>query len=236
MPATDTRPVTRDPSSWKSIPIGAEAIDPEQRLVSGFISTTDVDMIGDVVLPEGMDENSYFAGTRSVNLEHDPEAPVGTNRNLSKRYKGVWATTYVGRHALGEDVLTMLREGVIRGMSIEWDPRSLESSPPTADEKRVYGPRCKRVFRRWTLTRYAFTAQPMNPYCLVDSVKSAAYLRDAEGIWARMEEMFTKGMIHRSSAVAAGFPDTPGRRAYPVTGAARRQRTVKLVGGCIVRA
>jgi len=220
-----TEPVTLCRKTY-ALAAPTEAVNIDQRLVSGYISTTDVDMIGDVVLPEGMDDVTYFAGTRSVNLEHDPSKAVGTNRRLTVHPNGVWATTYIGRHALGEDVFTMIREGVIRGMSIEWDPRSLASSAPTKAERERYGDGCKRVFRKWTLTRYAFTAQPMNPYCLVEGVKSAAYLTAMTPVWEQMESLFKAGKIHRSSAVAAGFPDTPARKTWAVAEPAKKRAIV----------
>ena len=218
----------------KNCPAQAEVVRKE-RIVRGYITTTDVDMIGDVVLPEGMDDQTYFAGTRSVNLEHDPNKPVGTNRNLARLPRGVYATTYIGRHALGEDVMTMIEDGVLRGHSIEWDPRTLESSPPTKEERAIYGEGCKRVFRRWVLTRYAFTAQPMNPHCLVDGVKSAAYIASMTPVWERMEELFTAGKIHRSSAVAAGFPDTPERKSWPVAETTRAKAVLVAAGGLVWR-
>jgi phage head maturation protease len=213
--------------NMKSIEFGPGAVSAEERLVRGFISTTDVDMIGDVVLPQGMDDDTYFKSTRAVTLYHDASKPVGSNRNLSARSKGVYAVTYISKTALGEDTLTMIREGVLRGMSIEWDPRTLESSPPTKEERAMW-PGCKRVFRKWTLTRYSFVPNPMNQYALVDGIKSAPpeYIASMEPIWSRMEELFTGGIIHRSSAVAAGFPDAPSRKSYPTTGPAQRGRVV----------
>jgi HK97 family phage prohead protease len=204
--------------NMKSIEFGPGALEAEQRLVSGYISTIDVDMIGDVVLPGGMDDDTYFKSTRSVNLYHDPSKPIGTNRRLVTRDRGVWATTYISKTPLGEDTLTMVKEGVIRGMSIEWDPRSLVSRPPTKEEKAAYGSACKRIFEKWCLTRYAFVPNPMNQFALVENVKSAPsdYLRAMQPIWDRMEELFTAGAIHRSSAVAAGFPDAPERKSWAV--------------------
>lgn len=199
-----------------------------ERIVNGYISTPDLDTDYDVVLPEGCDEVSYFAGTRAVNLEHDRTKSIGTNRNLAKRPgKGVYATTYITDTALGQDVYTMVKEGVIRAFSIEWDPRTLVSGPPTPAERATYGPDCKRVFRRWTLTRYALTASPANPHCLVDGVKSSEYVRAMTPAWEGMESLFKSGRIHFSSAVAAGFPAE--KRTVAVT--VPKGRTVKVAGG-----
>lgn len=219
----------------KLIPFAPGAVKADQRLVSGWISTTDVDMDGDVVLPSGMDDQTYFTGTKSVNLEHAPEKAVGTCRNLTARTKGVYATTYVGSHALGEDTMKMLEEGIIRGHSIEWDPRTLVSGPPTKEEAALYGPKCKNVFRKWTLTRYAFTARPCNPYCLVDGVKSMGYRAEMAWNWSKLDNMLCDGAIHRSSAEAVGYP--ADRKFYAVTEppAVVKPRRVVIVGGVSYR-
>lgn len=179
----------------------------EQRLVTGFISTIDPDMIGDVVLPEAMDDQTYFASTRSVNLNHEESLPIGTNRNLSVKNNGIYALTYISKSALGTDVWTMMKEGVIRGWSIEWDPRTLKWEAPSENQAKQFGTKCRRVFKQFTLTSYAAVPQPMNPHCLIDGFKSASYLETMDPIWKKMESLFTEGRIHKSSAVAAGFPE-----------------------------
>lgn len=202
-----------------------------QRLVTGYISTTDVDMDFDVVLPEGMDDETYFKHTRSVNLHHDHSLPVGKNVNLAKKAKGVYAVTHVGRHALGEDVMTMIEDGVVSGFSIEWDPATLVASPPTRAEQDLYGPNCKRVFRQWMLTAYAFVPMPCNPKCYVDGIKDARYAMARQEYWDRLEDLFKGGKIHRSSAVAAGFPDTAAQVSFPVASTEKAKQSVIFAGG-----
>ena len=43
----------------KAVHLTPDNINAEQRLVQGYISTVDVDLIGDVVLPEGMDDETF---------------------------------------------------------------------------------------------------------------------------------------------------------------------------------
>ena len=189
-----------------------------ERLVSGYISTPGVDMEGDIVLPEGMDDETYFKDTRSVNLDHVQTAVCGTNRSLSARPgKGVYAQTYLSTTPLGEDVYTMVKEGVIRGHSIEWDNRSLVARPPTVGEKSAFGTGAVRVFERWTLLGYAMTARPMNQHAVVDGVKSTAHLEET---WSDLERLVRIGSIKRSSAVVAGMPDgkVPGRPLVCIVG------------------
>jgi hypothetical protein len=203
----------------------------KERLVTGYISTIDVDMDGDAVLPMGMDDESYFKNTRSVNLNHDHTLAVGTNVNLARKARGVYAVTYITRTALGEDMMTMLEDGVVRGFSIEWDPKTLIAGPPTKAEHEIYGTNCKRLFRSWMLTAYAFTPIPCNPNCYVDGIKDARYVMAQQEGWDRMEAMFKAGKIHRSSAVAAGFPDAAERETFPVAATETAKQSVIFAGG-----
>jgi len=205
-----------------------------QRLVTGWISTIDVDMDGDVVLPGGMNADAYFETTRSVNLCHNPDAAIGVCRNISSKSRGVYATTFIGRHQLGEDTMTMIEDGILRNFSIEWDPRTLIAGPPTDQEKRMYGDGCKQVFRKWELTRYAMTPRPCNPKCVVESVKDDTNVRAMQDIWDRMQALFDGGKISRSSAVLAGFPDTPTRKFWD-TGAKKSRKAVYVDGAIVVR-
>lgn len=199
-----TAPTNKFYAAYKNLPTIKEG----ERLVSGMVSTIDVDMVGDVVLPEGMDTSTYFDTTRSVNLDHDPGAIVGTNRNIKAiAGSGVWTTTYVSKTAFGEDVYTMIKEGVIRGLSIEWDPRSVVFRAPTPADVKKYG-MCKRIMERWTLTSYAFTAQPMNPYCVVDGVKSARAIGAQTAVWEGLVRLVEGGKILKDSAVRAGLPES----------------------------
>lgn len=213
----------------KAIALNPEAVGEDGRHVHGWVSTVDVDMEGDIVLPGGMDTKTYFETTRSVDLEHDSSKAVGRNRDLSIRDRGVWAVTFVSTTPLGEDVLTMIREGVISSMSIEWDPRTLVASPPTPEEVERYGP-AKRVFRRWTLTSYAFTARPCNPRANIVAVKSFDPQREQQIIWTRMDELVRHNKISRESAVKAGFPDTATRTLFPTYGPADCKRTIIVDG------
>lgn len=204
-----------------------------QRLVGGYISTIDPDMDGDVVLPEGCDTETYFNNTKSVTLFHDADKPVGVCRNLDiQRGRGIYTKTFIARTALGDDVLTMIEDGVIRGLSIEWDPRTLVARRPTSKELAAW-PGCKQIFDEWTLLAYSFTPRPCNPGCVVDSVKDDRNA-DMVPVWERMESLFTSGKIRRSSAVAAGFPDTAERKSWAVTNPAAR-KAVWNAGGVVVR-
>ena len=173
-------------------------INTSQRLVSGMMSTIDVDHIGDVVIPGGIRFTDHFKTYKSVNLDHDISRPIGVHRNHQINDRGVRVTWYCSKSALGEDVWTMINEGVIRGMSLHWDRASMKCHAPSADERKRYGADARRVIDEWPLVTYAATALPMNPHTMIDDVKSRTF--------TEMERLVRLGRIKLESAVAAGLP------------------------------
>lgn len=150
----------------KRMAVKSPTVKIDKRLIAGLVSTEGVDMDGDVVLQEGID-TSYFwdadddSGVRTVYLDHDYSTPVGTCRNLTLRPEGLYGTTYVTRLPVGDEVLTLVDEGIMRGQSIGF--RVLESSEPDAAERLRYGSKCQRIIRKSTLLEYSVTAMPCNP-------------------------------------------------------------------------
>jgi HK97 family phage prohead protease len=180
------------PVRVRRVLIASKSIDVEQRLVQGIATTTDVDMDGEVIVPNF--DMGYFDAARTVYVGHDYSRPVGTCRNYSQKSDGLFTTTYITRTALGEEVLTMIDEGIIRGLSIGIIP--LDQGPPNTDEITKYGD-CHNIIRRSQLLEYSITAMPANPGALIEAM--------------------SKNKCRRATAVALGLDDTPERKFHPVT-------------------
>lgn len=173
----------------------APDVDMDSRTVSGIITTTTPDNDGEVVVPSGLDTSYFPRKVKTVYLYHDYEKPIGKCRRLEMRDGSLWASTFVTSTALGEDILKMMNEGVIGGFSIGFAAKSY--GPPTDEEEKMYGEH-HTIHRQGRLFEYSITPMPCNPDALVS--------------------MVSKGMIHRSTAVACGLDDTPVRktwRAFP---------------------
>jgi len=174
----------------------APDVDVAARTVSGIISTTTPDNDGEVVIPSGLDMSYFPRKVKTVYLFHDYDKPVGKCRRMELRDGSLWASTYITSTALGEDVLTMMNEGVINGFSIGFAAKAF--GPPTDEEEDEFGEH-HTIHRAGTLFEYSITPMPCNPDALVS--------------------MVSKGRIHRSTAVACGLDDTPVRkyhRAMPI--------------------
>jgi HK97 family phage prohead protease len=202
----------------------------EARLVTGTTTKAVVDVDGEVVLPGGMDRTLFPTVYKTVYLNHNLGQPVGACRNLAVQGDSIVAQTYISKTPLGEDVLTMIHEGVIEGQS--WGFYILDASAPSAEEVRKYGDH-ERTIRKWMPREYSVT--PM-PACPGASDLKPVETQAAERM-ARLEEMVTKGLVHRSSAVAAGLPASSTRQLFPVSGPAqvgeepvRKPATVLILG------
>lgn len=137
------------------------------RTISGWISTIDVDEEGDVVLPTGLDR-SYYDDHPTLTLHHDDKRGIGRCRDYTAKARGVWAKYWINDDAEGEQAYHLIRNEIINGFSIEWNPRTLIASAPTQQEKMLYGDDCCRVFREWRLTGVAAVTKPMNGKCKIE--------------------------------------------------------------------
>lgn len=150
----------------KRLHIKTPVVDIENRTVQGLCSAETIDLDGDVVQLSGID-TTYFlgaddeSGVRTVYLDHDYARPIGTCRKLKMTSDGLYAQTYITRLPIGDEVMTLVQEGIIRGMSIGF--RSMEASDPTIDEMVKYGRECSRVIRKSLLLEYSLTPMPANP-------------------------------------------------------------------------
>lgn len=143
------------------------SVDRKNRLVQGVVSCESVDVDGDVIVQSGIDTSYFFGpegtelGAKTVYLDHDYSKPIGTCVNLSIRNGEMFSTTFITKLPVGEDVLTLVEEGIIRGLSIGF--RILEANAPTAVEVAQYGANCQRVIRKSLMLEYSLTPMPCNP-------------------------------------------------------------------------
>lgn len=155
----------------KRVHIKTPTVDMDKRLVQGVCSTEDVDLDGDVVQQSGID-TAYFlgadrdSGVRTVYLDHDYSQPIGSCQNMKMTADGLYCATYITKLPIGDDILTLIQEGIVRGLSIGF--RAQEATSPTLDESVKFGSRCDRIIRRSMLLEYSVTAMPANPGAMLE--------------------------------------------------------------------
>lgn len=175
----------------KRAAIMTPVVDFENRLIKGVVSCESVDVDGDVVIQSGID-TSYFAGpdesdlgVRTVYMDHDYSRPVGKNVRLSVKNGQMFATTYITKLPVGDDVLTLVDEGIIRGLSIGF--RVLEARPATTEDQFTYGVNCQRVIPKSLMLEYSLTPMPCNPDAMLEmaSMVSAKKIKPQTLNWVK---------------------------------------------------
>lgn len=177
--------------------LGIKAATLKGNEFEAMISTDAVDRDGEVVVPDGCVRTHYEANPVLLWM-HDPEKPIGTGakgatvrrkgNGLSMRYAiperpdgydGDWFPGYAA---------ALVAAGVLRTVSIRFQPLPGGTRQPTQKDLTQYGPDVQRVFSKWELLEVSLVSIPANPEAMVEAV--------------------TKGMVSESAAKA--FGDLPG--------------------------
>lgn len=177
-----------------------------ERTVRVIANTDDIDLQREVVVPSGA-ETSYFFANGNIFVDHNTEMEyfVGKRRRCSpypnnRDFKAWQVDVWLRPTELGNDVLTMAQAGAV-GVSIGFIP--LDWGRPGPDEMKRYGEGLASIVRSWKWLELSFTAFPCNVAC-----QSQGLVRD-ESKAGVIEEMLTKGAIHKKSAEAVGFRTAP---------------------------
>ena len=172
----------------------------QQFEIVATANTARVDLDNEVVVPEGAD-TTYFNANKSILFNHDMNSPIGSMVNMKLlRAESRWLVRMFisGGTPFCRDVRSLLREGVIKGVSIGFF--ATEAGQPTPEEKGLYGDH-RSIVRAWKWMELSVTPQPCNVDALVTVVG--------------------KSMIDRATGVAFGLPDTPRRKYHAVVVPAR---------------
>lgn len=185
---------------YRAVVLTKDRIDRPQREVTGMVSTVEVDLIGDVMVPGGCD---YSRLSKSVTIHHDDQRIVGTHRNLSLKSNGVLVRFNIGTGWPEADATwRMIEEEALTALSIEFIGK--DYGGPTPAECKQYGNGARRIFRKWYLDGYSLVGKPCNP---------GAQLLEAK---ARVDDWLERevraGRVRPETAANLGLPVQP---AYP---------------------
>ena len=96
---------------------GQKNISLEERSVTHFISKSNIDRGGDIVLPDSIDDKSYQKNP-IVLFNHWHDSPVGKSLWRKTEDDGVLAKTQFATTPLADDVFQLNKEGVLNAWSI----------------------------------------------------------------------------------------------------------------------
>lgn len=106
-------------------------VTPDGRTVEGYASTYDLDAVGDIVVPGAykrtLDRASQSKdGLKRIKLMRDHEHPIGAAVEAYEDSKGLYTKSHISDTQLGNETLTLLRDGVLDRMSIGYEPVAKE--------------------------------------------------------------------------------------------------------------
>lgn len=171
---------------------------------SGYAS-----LFGEVDLGRDVVERGAFAlslarrGASGVRMlfQHDPALPIGVWEELREDSRGLFAKGRIAAgSAKGRDVLALLREGAIDGLSI-----GFKTVRARADARA----RVRRILEAdlWEISVVTF---PMQPGARVGAVKRALPTTRQLEKWLRRDAGFTRGEAR--AVIARGFSDLKRER------------------------
>jgi HK97 family phage prohead protease len=125
------------------------------REVEVVMSTAALARDGHILVPQGCELRNYLANPIAL-WSHDPEKPVGNAENIVVASDNITARAVFappGISAKADEICGLVKAGVIRAVSIGFDP--LESEP--LDPKK---PRGGQRITRWELLELSFVSVP----------------------------------------------------------------------------
>ncbi len=163
MNLADTAKVGRFASFCKQARV--ETTNPNQLDIVCVATTDDLDLDGEVVLPDGADW-SYFEKNRVVFLDHSygSSQAVATLRNIKRQGNGWVCRATLLNDPQNENVriVKTLAEAGVLGMSIGFTVT--DAGQPTPMEQKAY-PGADYIIRKWNAVEVSYTAMPCNVAC-----------------------------------------------------------------------
>lgn len=104
---------------FRDFQIKAGAVDAEERTVEGYASTWDMDQVGDVISPGAFQKSireRFAAGKIKVLWQHSDA--IGIPLEMREDETGLYVKARISQTALGDEALTLARDGVVDRFSI----------------------------------------------------------------------------------------------------------------------
>lgn len=154
--------------------------------VSGYVSTYDLDLGGDIIKPGAFTKTLQSGHRVKFLYSHDRAQVLGTASSLREDEKGLFGEFRISRTRLGEDIHTLLKDGAIDSFSIGYLPDDYEVDKKTG----------VRTLTDISLLECSLVSLPMNPQALVTNVKAADYTG------MHLPELLEVYSTHRTAALA----------------------------------
>ena len=149
---------------YKSIEFKAEDIDTKKMEVSGYISTWDEDLVGDIIHPGAFKKSineSFSRGKIKALWEHT--LPMGMPKHMAEDSKGVYVVTKLSKTIENEARMEYMKDGVVDSQSIGFN---------LVKGKFEFDDKGRRNIYEVKLSEYSAVMFPANPHATFDSMKA----------------------------------------------------------------
>lgn len=151
--------------------------DLERGVIAGYGAVfSNVDQIGDVILPNAFDQTLASGRKVKMYFQHDDREPVGVWTSIKADQRGLRVEGKVADTTRGKDVKELLSLKAVEGLSVGY--RVIDSE---------YDEKGNRLLKAIDLFEVSIVDNPCNTAALIDSIKSMtkrdleAHLRDVGG-------------------------------------------------------
>lgn len=157
---------------YKNLVIKSTEVDEDKRIFKAVISSSDVDLADEVLLPSGCVKKD-FLGT--ILFNHNPNMPIGKSLQINRQGNQLIATGQLaeaGTDGEIDKIWSLMKQGIIRGISVGF--RVLKDGRRTPSRKDIqdFGKDVRSIITRWKLIEFSVTPIPCNQAATVIAMKS----------------------------------------------------------------
>ncbi len=142
----------------------------DERIIEGYASTRDIDRMNDIILPTAFEDTMpQYMKNPVMHFGHNwTSYPIGKIIGYEINRKGLYIKAKLS--SLADDVWTLIKEGILKAMSIGFkiiDSEEFEEKDDAGNIKRRL-----RKIKKIDLYEISVVNVPANPRALIDSAKS----------------------------------------------------------------
>lgn len=128
--ATKTRP-NNDALTRMTVPFELKAVTDAEGFAGEFegyaAGILNIDSVGDMILPGAFDDDiPRFLNEGAVCWNHDWMTPIGKPVSAKEDAYGLYVKAQISKTSAGQDIMTLIRDGVIKKMSIGYRVKDYE--------------------------------------------------------------------------------------------------------------